>query len=346
MRWSRVVTIVGAHAEGEVGRVITGGVLDVPGETMLDKMRYLNEEDDSIRRFTLFEPRGSAQMSVNLLLAPTRPDADAGFIVMQPDACHAMSGSNAMCVTTVLLETGILPMTEPTTTVVLDTPAGLVTARATCRDGKCERVSLDFVPSFVAHLDHPVEVAGLGTVTVDVAYGGCYLALVDAKALGFAITPDEARDMVDVGARIQQAANAQITVAHPEAPELDDISYAMFCGREEGGNGTLRSGTVIHPGRMDRSPCGTGTAARLATMHARGELRVGEAVTQLSIIGSRFDAEIVAETTVGNRPAVIPRIAGRAWLYGQYQLAADPSDPYPLGYTLPDTWGPGMTGEG
>ncbi len=277
MRWSRVVTIVGAHAEGEVGRVITGGVLDVPGETMLDKMRHLNEEDDSIRRFTLFEPRGSAQMSVNLLLPPTRAGADAGFIVMQPDACHAMSGSNAMCVTTVLLETGILPMSEPETTVVLDTPAGLVTATAACRDGKCERVSLDFVPSFAEHLDHPVEVEGLGTVSVDVAYGGCYFALIDAKALGFAITPDEARDMVDAGTKIQRAANAQITVAHPEAPELADISYAMFCGRTGDGNDTLRSGTVIYPGRMDRSPCGTGTAARLAAMHRARRARRGRA---------------------------------------------------------------------
>lgn len=339
MRWSRMVTIVGAHAEGEVGRVVTGGVLDVPGATMLDKMHHLNERDDWARRFTLFEPRGAAQMSVNLLLPPARPEADAGFIVMQPDACHTMSGSNAMCVVTVLLETGVLAMREPETRVVLDTPAGLITALAHCRDGKCERVALDFVPSFVEHLDHPLEVAGLGTITVDVAYGGCYFALVDAPGLGFAIAPDEARDMVEAGMKIQQAAAEQIPVTHPELPGIGDIGYAMFCGRQDG---DLKSGTVMFPGRMDRSPCGTGTAARLAVMHARGEIAAGERVTQISTIGSRFEAEIIETTTVGNRAAVIPRISGRAWIYGLYQLGVDPSDPYPQGYTLSDTWGPGI----
>ncbi len=340
MRWSKMVTVVGAHAEGEVGRVVTGGVIDIPGKTMLDKMVYLNREDDAIRRFTLFEPRGSAQMSVNLLLPPTDSQADAGFIVMQPDAAHAMSGSNAMCVTTVLLETGMLPMTEPETRVVLDTPAGLVTAVAACRDGKVETVTIDVVASFVEHLDHPLEVAGLGRIKVDVAFGGVYFALVDAKSLGISIGPGAAREMVELGMRITAAAKRQIEVIHPERAELDSVGYTMFCGREEGPGGNLKSGTVIHPGRMDRSPCGTGTAARLATMHARGEIEVGEKVTQLSTIDSRFDAEIIGTTTVGNRPAVLPRISGRAWIYGLYQLGVDPSDPYPLGYTLSDTWGP------
>ena len=345
MRWSKTVTVVGAHAEGEVGRVITGGVIDVPGKTMLDKMVYLNSEDDSIRRFTLFEPRGSAQMSVNLLLPPTRPEADAGFIVMQPDAAHSMSGSNAMCVATVLLETGMLPMQEPETRIVLDTPAGLVDAVASCRDGKVEKVTLELYPSFVEHLAHPLEVDGYGTLEVDVAYGGVYFAMVDAKAVGFAITPAEARDMVDLGMRITAAAKAQIEVAHPEIPALNAIGYTMFCGREAAPGGNLKSGTVIHPGRMDRSPCGTGTAARLAQLHARGELEVGQCVTQLSTIDSRFDAEIIGVTTVGNRPAVLPRISGRAWIYGLYQLGVDPDDPYPLGYTMSDTWGPGLASE-
>ena len=339
MRWSKMVTIVGAHAEGEVGRVVTGGVLDVPGATMLDKMRYLNEQDDWLRRFTLFEPRGSAQMTVNLLLPPCRPEADAGFIPMQPDACHPMSGSNAMCVTTVLLETGLLPMREPETRVVLDTPAGLVATVASCRDGKVERVTIDLVPSFVEHLDHLIEVEGLGTIAVDVAYGGCYFALADAAALGFALEPGEARDLVDLGMRIWRAAAEQVTVRHPEAPELDKVEYVMFNG---GAGRELKSGTVMHPGRMDRSPCGTGTSARLAVLHARGQLAEGEKITQRSIIGGRFEAEIAGTTALGNRPAIIPRLSGRAWIYSLTQLGVDPSDPYPLGYTLPDTWGPGI----
>ncbi len=338
MRWSKMITVVGAHAEGEVGRVITGGLVDVPGKTMLDKMRHLNGTDDRLRRFALFEPRGCAQMSVNLLLAPCRQGADAGFIVMQADGCHAMSGSNAMCVTTVLLETGMLPMVEPVTRVALDTPAGLVIAEAACRGGKCERVTLEMVPSFAEHLGQPIEVEGFGTLRVDVAYGGDYFCLVDARVCGFKVAPDEVRDMVALARQIRRAARRQIQVRHPEIPDLREISFVMFCA---GGAGEpLRNGTVIHPGRMDRSPCGTGTAARLAVMHAKGEIALGQSIEMRSVIDSHFQAEIVRTATVGARTAVVPRIAGRAWIHAIGQLGLDPSDPYPLGYTLSDTWGP------
>jgi len=339
MRWSRTVTVVDAHAEGEIGRVITGGVVAVPGRTMLDKMRHLNTTDDSIRRFALLEPRGSAQMSANLLLPPTRADADAGFIVMQADACHAMSGSNAMCVTTVLLETGMLAMTEPLTRVVLDTPAGLVVAEATCQGGRCERVALDLVPSFVEHLALPLEVEGVGTLRVDVAYGGDYFCLVDAAACGFSVAPGEARDMVALARLIKRSARQQIKVRHPQIPDLGEIGFVMFCARAADG-APLRNGNVIHPGRLDRSPCGTGSAARLAVMHARGEIQVGETVEMRSVIDSVFEAEVVAITSVGPHPAITPRISGRAWIYALAQLGVDPSDPYRLGFTLSDTWGP------
>jgi len=337
MRWARTVTVVGAHAEGEVGRVVTGGVLDVPGATMLDKMRHLNEEDDAIRRFTLFEPRGSAQMTVNLLLPPTRSDADAGFIPMQPDGCHTMSGSNAMCVSTVLLETGMLPMSEPETRVRLDTPAGLVTALASCRDGRCERVTLDMVPSFVEYLGHLVKVDGIGELRVDVAYGGVYFAFVDAESLDIQVAPEHARRMVELASRIKAAVNEQVPVAHPSIPSSNRIEYVLFTGRDEDG---YRNGNVIHPGRIDRSPCGTGTCARLALLHARGELATGAKALFRSTIDSRFDGEVLSEVKVGDRDGIMPRISGRAWIYGIYQLGVDPSDPYPLGYTLADTWGP------
>ncbi len=340
MRWSRMITVVEAHAEGEVGRVITGGVVDVPGKTMLDKMRHLNGTDDRLRRFALFEPRGCAQMSANLLLPPARAGADAGFLVMQADGCHAMSGSNAMCVTTVLLETGMLPMVEPTTRVVLDTPAGPVTAEATCQGGRCARVTLEFVPSFVEHLAQPLEVEGRSTLRVDVAYGGDYFCLVDAGSCGFRVTPDEARDMVALGRQIRRAARRQIPVRHPEIPDLREISFVMFCAGAAGAGEPPRNGTLIHPGRMDRSPCGTGTAARLAVMHAKGELGLGQPIEVRSLIDSSFRAEIVRATTVGDRAAIVPRISGRAWIHGIHQLGLDPSDPYPLGYTLADTWGP------
>ena len=342
MRWSRVVTVIGAHAEGEVGRVVTGGVMSIPGKTTFEKMIHLNTQDDAIRRFALFEPRGAAQMTVNLLLPPADPHADAAFIPMQPDACHAMSGSNAMCVTTVLLETGILAMHEPETIVVLDTPAGLVAATARCKDGKVEKVALDFMPSFVERLDHPLEVDGLGNVTVDVAFGGCYFALIDANQVGMTIGPETARQMVALGNRIRRAIETQITVHHPEIPAMNQVEYLMFTNRDHEQEMEFRNATVMAPGRIDRSPCGTGSAARLAVMHARKEVGLGENLVMKSIINSRFDAEIVGTTTVGNRPAILPRISGRAWIHGVYQLGLDPTDPYPLGFTMSDTWGEGM----
>ena len=338
MRWSKVLTVVGAHAEGEVGRVITGGVLGVPGATMLDKMHHLNA-DDALRRLVIHEPRGHPQMAVNLLLPPTTPGADAGFVVMETDGCHAMSGSNAMCVTTVLLETGILAMQEPTTRVVLDTPAGLVTAVATCRGGRVERVALDFVASFVQHLDHPLEVEGQGSLPVDIAYGGDWFCLVEASQLGLAIHADEARDLVRLGMAIKRAAGEQIAVEHPELAGLDRIGFVLLTAPPTIEGEPHRSANVMPPGRLDRSPCGTGTAARLAAMHARGRIAVGQRLEVVSVTGGRFTAELVATTTVGGRPAVRPRIAGRAWITSLEQLGVDPTDPHAAGFTLADVWG-------
>ncbi|MEM8795668.1 MAG: proline racemase family protein [Pseudomonadota bacterium] len=341
MRWSRMVTLIGAHAEGEVGRVITGGVLDVQGLTMLEKLKTL-QADDTLRRFVNQEPRGCAQMTTNLLLPPCNPNADAAFIPMQADGSHAMSGSNAMCVATVLLETGILPLEEPETTVVLDTAAGLVKAVATCRDGKVERVALDFFPAYADHLDIPIEVEGIGTLTVDIAFGGVFYVLPPVDQLGFRIGPDVAQDMVALGNRIKNAAREQIAVEHPEIPEFNSIDFVMFTDREDGSDHVLRNATVMPPGRIDRSPCGTGSAARLAALHARGQAKPGTTFDMRSTINSRFEATIVSETTTGPKPAIVPRISGRAWIYAMMQLGVDPSDPYPRGYTLADTWGTGI----
>jgi proline racemase len=252
-----------------------------------------------------------------------------------------MSGSNAMCVVTVLLETGLLPMGEPITRVALDTPAGLVVAEAECQGGRCERVALEFVPSFVLHLGHALEVEGLGALAVDVAWGGDWFCLVEAERCGVAVRPDEVGAMIELAGRIKRAAEAQIVVEHPTMSEARSVSFVMFCAPPEAPGRPYRNGTVMHPGRMDRSPCGTGTAARLAVMHARGEIAVGETLTMRSVIDSEFQATITGATMLGEHPAVLSRIAGRAWIYGLYQLGLDPSDPYPLGYTVADAWGPG-----
>ena len=343
MRWEKVLNVVHAHAEGEVGRVITGGVLEVPGKTMFDKKRYLEQKGDLLRRMVLFEPRGSAAMSVNLLLAPTSAKADAGMIIMESTDYPPMSGTNAMCVTTVLLETGILPMKEPETVVVLDTPAGLVRAVARCRNGKCERVALESVPAFVAKLDAALEVEGLGTIAADVAYGGAFFALVDAHALGFKIAPDEAHDLAELGRRITAAADAQVAVRHPRNPKINRIGFTHFGGPPRGKRRRRRSTVVVEPGRLDRSPCGTGTMAKMAVLHARGELKVGETLHHDSITGTYFLADIVKTTKIGRTPAIVPRVSGRAWISAIMEIGHDPSDPFPEGFTLTDTWGSGRT---
>ncbi len=337
MRWSKTVTMVEAHAEGEVGRIVTGGVIDVPGATIGDKLRHLNEVDDSLRRFLVFEPRASAQMSTCLIFPPTRPDADIGFIILQGDKAHAMSGSNSICLTTVLLETGMLPMTEPETVVRIDTASGLVTARATCRNGKCERVTLTMNPSYVDRLDAVVDVEGYGKVTLDIAYGGIFYALIDPAQLGLEIRPDQAKRLVEAGSAIHRAVNAQLEIAHPEIAAIKGISYTMFVGHNA--EGQLKGATIMPPGRIDRSPCGTGNSARLAVAAARGLAKPGDSFTARSIIDSTFEVTYAHDTTVAGRPAVQPIISGRGWIHGIHQVGLDPTDPYPHGYSVSDTWG-------
>lgn len=340
MRWQRALTVVGVHAEGEYGKVVTGGVVDVPGRTMFDKMRHLRDHADGLRKFLLYEPRGAAVHSANLVLPSNDPKAALGYVIMESEEYPPMSGSNTICTVTVLLETGIVPMREPLTTLTLETPAGLIDVTCECRDGKALRVKFRNVPSFVHYLGAPIEVDGLGTIEIDVAYGGMNYALVDAAALGFALKPDEARDICAVGQKIKAAAKAQLEVVHPENREIRDVTITEFMGpitRKRKGL-TARNAVVVSPGRIDRSPCGTGTSARLAVMHARKQIRKGEAFDHESIIGTHFLSEVVSTTRVGSRPAVVTTVAGRAWITSIGQYGYDPDDPFPEGYTLSDTW--------
>jgi proline racemase len=337
VRWQRFVTMVEAHAEGEVGRVVTGGLPAIPGRSPAEKLRHLNEVDDGLRRFLVFEPRGAAQMSTNILIPKTIPEADAAFMILQGDKAHAMSGSNSMCVATVLLETGMVEMKEPETVLKLETPAGLVTARARCRNGKCERVSIDMTPAFVERQDMTVDVPGIGKVKVDIAYGGCFYCLIDVRQLDLRISPATARRLVDIAMKTQTVLNRTTEIAHPEIPEIRGISYTMMLDWSD--DGAPVGATILPPGRIDRSPCGTGNAARMALRHARGEVKIGDRVTARSIIGSEFDVELLSETRVGHRKAVNTRISGRAWIHGLHQIGHDPSDPFPTGFLLTDTWG-------
>jgi len=326
------------HCQGELGHVLIGGAPEIPGATMLDKMNHINNVDDSLRRFVTFEPRANVAMSVNLLVAPTRPDADAGFIVLQADRAHPMSGSNCICVVTALLETGRVPMVEPETTVRLDTPAGLIVARAQCANGRCLGVSLDNVPSFAELLDHEIDTPQWGRIKVDVAFGGVYYALVDVGQIGLKIDPDNARELAEAGIELKRQLGQQVKVSHPTLPGVDEIAYVMF--RDSEPDGAVRTCTTLQPGRVDRSPCGTGSSANLATLHARGFVSVGDIRTSRSIIGGEFKAEAIGETEVAGRKAVLPRITGRGYVYGRTELRVLDDDPFRTGFALSDTWGP------
>lgn len=338
MDWDNSLDLLLVHCQGEIGKVIVGGAPEIPGATMLDKMNHINMVDDSLRRFVTFEPRAGVAMSVNLLVAPTRPDADAGFIVLQADRAHPMSGSNCICVVTALLESGRVAMREPETIVRLDTPAGLIVARADCFQGRCLSVSLDNVPSFAEALDRDIETPRWGRIKVDVAFGGVYYAIVDVDQIGSDIAPANARYLAEAGIELKSLLAEQVKVKHPGLPGIDEIAYVMFRGHEP--DGVVRTCTTLKPGRVDRSPCGTGSSANLATLYARGEVVVGDRRTSRSIIGGEFVAEAIGITEVGGHPAVLPRITGRGWVYGREQLRISDEDPFKNGFALSDSWGP------
>lgn len=340
MRWSRTITVVDCHAEGEIGKVVTGGVIGVPGRTMFEKMRYLEQHRDGLRKFLLFEPRGTVNHNANIILPTENSAAQMGFVILESTEYPAMSGSNTICVATVLLETGILPMSEPVTELTLEAPGGLIKVTCACRDGKVTQVKFTNQPAFVYHLDATVEVEGLGSLTVDVAYGGMTYVHVDAAALGLALTRDEARDLCALGQTIKAAAAAQLPASHPENPEIAGITQTQFMGplRREGGCVTAKNAVIVSPGRNDRSPCGTGTSARLAVMHAKRQIREGEIFDHESLIGTHFISEIIGTTIVGHYPAVIPTVAGQAWITSIAQYGYDPTDPFPEGFTLSDVW--------
>ena len=339
MRSSKAIEIVSCHAEGEVGDVIVGGVAPPPGDTLWAQSRFI-ASDQTLRNFVLNEPRGGVFRHVNLLVPPKDPRAQIGFIIMEPEDTPPMSGSNSICVATVLLDTGIVPMTEPETRLVLEAPGGLVEVLAHCRNGKAERITVTNVPSFVDRLGVSLEVEGVGTLTVDTAYGGDSFVIADAAALGFRIAEDEARELAETGIRITRAANEQLGFTHPTNSDWSHISFCQIAAPLERRDGqlTAANAVAIQPGKIDRSPTGTGASARMAVLRARGEMQVGDRYLARSIIGSEFLGRIEADTSLGGKPAIIPSISGRAWISGRRTEMLDPSDPWPQGYRLSDTW--------
>ena len=339
MNSSKLIHIVSCHAEGEVGNVIVGGIAAPKGDSLWQKARWI-DQDQKLRQFVLNEPRGGVFKHVNLLVPAQNPKAQQGFIVMEPEHTPPMSGSNSICVSTVLLDTGLIEMKEPITEFILEAPGGLVPVKAYCEDGKAKSIEINNVASFADQLGVFVEVEGLGTLKVDTAYGGDSFVVINAHDLGFEIKPDEAKDISDVGSKITAAANQQLNFTHPTNSEWSHISFCQIALPifEEEGVKISKNTVVIDPGKLDRSPCGTGCSARMAILYAKGELRKGDRIIGRSILDSRFDCSIVDETMVGHKKAIIPSIRGRAWITGTHQLMLDPEDPWPEGYRLSDTW--------
>ena len=339
MRSSKVIHVVSCHAEGEVGDVIVGGVAPPPGETLWEQRTWI-EKDNTLRNFILNEPRGGVFRHVNLLVPAINPKAQMGWIIMEPETTPPMSGSNAICVATVLLDTGIIPMQEPETEIILEAPAGLVKVKAECDNGKARRVSIQNVPAFVGALDQTLTVPGIGSLRVDTAYGGDTFVIVNAEDLNFKLVSREAKHLAQIGIRITNAANEQLTFQHPQNNDWTKFSFCLFAGPldRDGNRLSSRAAVAIQPGKIDRSPTGTALCARMALLCAREEMHQGDILEVSSIIDSKFSGRIIGHTNVGNIKGIIPEVSGRAWVTGTHQYYLDPDDPWPEGYRLSDTW--------
>ncbi len=351
MQISRMINAVDLHCCGEPGRVIVGGVLDVPGKTMFEKKNYLETEADDLRKLMLREPRGYPAANCNLILPPTLPEADAGFVIMEQVEYPPMSGTNTICVTTALLETGMIAAQEPVTDLKLETPAGLVAVQAEVQGGKVTRVTFENVPAFTVHLDAEIEVPGLGRVCVDVAFGGMFYVIADAEPFGLRLTPDEGREIVRVGEMIKAAAREQLPAVHPENPGISGVTIAQLSGPPSRPEAARKNAVIVSTGvldwnrpeswtgALDRSPCGTGTCAKMATLYAKGKLSLNQDFVHEGPLGTLFTGRLIRETQVGEATAVVPTVSGQAWITGFATYVVDPQDPFPNGFTVGDIWG-------
>ncbi|MCZ6794267.1 MAG: proline racemase family protein [Planctomycetota bacterium] len=350
-RASPVIEAVDTHVCGEPGRVIVGGVPDVPGDSLFSKMKYLREKQDGLRKLMLREPRGYPAANCNVILPPTREEADAAFVIMEQTEYPPMSGTNTIAVTTVLIETGMVASHEPVTELTLESPAGLIGVRAEVSGGKVRKVTFENVPAFAVHLDAPVEVPELGTVRVDVAYGGMFYVIADAESLGLTLEPGAAGEIARVGEMIKAATREQLDCVHPENPEIRGVTIGQLSGPPTHPGAHRKNAVVVSTGTLDwerpstwtgaldRSPCGTGTCARMAVLHARGELPLEEDFHHEGILGTIFTGRLLRETRVGDYPAVVPTLSGSAWITGFARYVVDPDDPFPEGFTVGDIWG-------
>jgi len=339
MKNTNTIHVVSCHAEGEVGDVIVGGVTPPPGDTVWDQRTWI-DNDKTLRNYVLNEPRGGVFRHVNLLVPAKNPQADMGWIIMEPEHTPPMSGSNSICVATVLLETGIIKMVEPVTTLTLEAPGGLVRIQANCKNGKAESISVVNLDSFVDRLNVELIVPELGSIFVDTAYGGDSFVIVDAEKLGFKLVETEAKELAELGVKITKYANEQIGFNHPTNKSWNHISFCLFAGKinREGNKLFAKSAVAVEPGKIDRSPTGTAVSARMALLYSNGVMKKNDILECESIIGSNFTGKILNESFIGGVASITPEITGRAWITGTHQYTLDHTDPWPTGYRLSDTW--------
>jgi len=334
MKFSRMLTVVDSHTGGNPERIVTAGVPTIPGDSMLEKLRFVRDHMDYLRTFLVHEPRGHDGMHASLITPSTTRDADFGVLYLEPGGYDMMCGHGTMAICTVLVETGIVPAKEPLTEIALDTPAGVVHAKVAVRDGKAESVTIRNVPSFLYKRDAEVEVPDLGRVKVDIAYGGNFYAILPARAVGLVIAPEHAAEIIDYGIKIWKAVNDQLEIHHPEYPEFNCVSYVQFSAPPTQPAASMKNVVVGPPAGIDRSPCGTGTSAKMATLWARGELKLNQEFVHESVVGSLFYGQLVEETSVGQFKAAVSTIRGSAWITGVQQFVLDPTDPFPAGFVL------------
>jgi proline racemase len=346
-----MIHAVDLHACGEPGRVIVGGVLDVPGETMFEKMQYFEQKADSLRLRMLREPRGYPAANCNLILPSNNPEAAAGFIIMEQTEYPGMSGTNTICVVTTLIETGMVEVNEPFTEFKLDTPAGLISIKAEVRNGKAINVTFENVPAFSVYSNESIYVPEIGEVKVDVAYGGMFYVILDSEELGLKLTPDNGGKIVRNAEMVKAIASEKLPVVHPENKDISGITIAVVSGPPDNPDATLKNAVVVSTGKLDwdrpetwkgvidRSPCGTGTCAKMASLFEKNKLDLETDFIHEGILGTTFTGRLVKKTKVGNYDAVVPTITGRAWITGFAQYVLDDSDPFPEGYTIGDIWG-------
>ena len=351
MTISNMIHAVDLHACGEPGRVIVGGVLDVPGETMFEKMQYFEQKADSLRLRMLREPRGYPAANCNLILPSNNPEAAAGFIIMEQTEYPGMSGTNTICVVTTLIETGMVEVNEPFTEFKLDTPAGLISIKAEVRNGKAINVTFENVPAFSVYSNKSIYVPEIGEVKVDVAYGGMFYVILDSEELGLKLTPDNGGKIVRNAEMVKAIASEKLPVVHPENKDISGITIAVVSGPSDNPDATLKNAVVVSTGKLDwdrpetwkgvidRSPCGTGTCAKMASLFEKNKLDLETDFIHEGILGTTFTGRLVKKTKVGNYDAVVPTITGRAWITGFAQYVLDDSDPFPEGYTIGDIWG-------